>query len=61
MVEVDAGDSVDVGIIGRRCTVNAVVLAHMVAVPVGGEVLGIRGDGMFPCLKSIVSFDESRV
>lgn len=61
MVEVDAGDGVNMGIVGCRSTVNAGVVADMVAVPVGGEVPGIRSDRMLQCLKSIVSFDESRI
>lgn len=47
MVEVYAGDGVDVAVVGGWGTVYAGVVAYMVAVPIGGVVVWVRSDGVF--------------
>lgn len=49
------------GVVGGRGTVDAGVAAHVGAVPAGGEVLGVVGDGVLPSLESYVGIEESRV
>ena len=58
MVEVDSGDGGGVGIVWGRCTVDSGVVADVGSTPVGGEVFGVGGDCMFPCLEGFVGFYE---
>ncbi|CAL9066762.1 unnamed protein product [Musa banksii] len=61
VVEVDAGDGELVGVVEGGRAVHAGVVAHVRAAPVLGEALGIRGDGVLPCLQSHVGLLEPGV
>lgn len=61
VVEVDSGDGGDVGIVGGGGAVDAGVAADVGAVPVGGEVLGVVGDGVLQSLKGYEGIEKSRV
>lgn len=47
MIEVDAGDGVNVRVIESMCAINSGVVADMRAAPVAGEVVGVGGNGVF--------------
>uniref|UniRef100_K4ABB5 Uncharacterized protein n=1 Tax=Setaria italica TaxID=4555 RepID=K4ABB5_SETIT len=61
VVEVDAGDGEDVRVVGRRRAEDARVVAHEGAAPVGGQVLGVLGDGVLPRLQRDVRRVEAVV
>lgn len=50
VVEVDAGDGTDLGIIERRSAENSGVIADIGSDPVSGEIVGIGENGFLPCL-----------
>lgn len=58
MVEVDAGDDGEGGVEGGGRAEDAAVGADGGAGPVGGEVEGIRENGVFPSLESNVGSPE---
>lgn len=62
MVEVNAGHGGGVvWVIWGRCTEDSGVITDVGAVPVGGEVVGVGGYGIFPCLEGYVCLCKSRV
>lgn len=61
MVKVDSGNGGDMPVVGGRGAVDAIVSAHVGAVPVGGEVLRVGGDGVLQSLKGNEGIEESRV
>lgn len=54
VVEVDAGDGADLGVVDGGRAVHARVVAHVRSDPVGGVVLGVRQDGLLPRLEGYV-------
>lgn len=61
MVEVDPGDSADVGVVEGGGAENAGVVANVGAIPIGSEVSWVCSDGMFPSLESDISLKKSGV
>lgn len=61
MVEIDAGDCFNVGVVRRRSTVNSGVVADIGSDPIGGEVHWVGKNGLLPRLKSNVSVSKTRV
>lgn len=59
MVEINAGNGTDLGVVQRLRTVNTRVVAHIGSDPVGRELLRIREDGLLPCLQRYVSVSDT--
>jgi hypothetical protein len=60
-VEVDPGHDRDLGVVQRLRADDAVVLAHVLADPVGGVALGVGVEGAAPGLQRDVRAAEARV
>lgn len=61
VVEVDPGDGGYMRVVRGRGAVDAGVAADVGAVPVGGEVLRVVGDGVLQSLKGYEGIEKSRV
>lgn len=61
VVEIDAGDGQDRGVVRCRSAENSGVVANTRSDPIGCEVLGIGENSFFPSLESNVGCSETRV
>lgn len=61
MVEVDAGDGVDLGVVDGGRAVHARVVAHARSDPVGRVVVGVGQDGLLPRLEGYVGVPDPGV
>ncbi|KAF5934729.1 hypothetical protein HYC85_025858 [Camellia sinensis] len=61
VVEIDASDGEDRGVVRRRSAENSGVLANTRSDPIACEVLGIGENSFFPSLESNVGCSETRV
>jgi len=59
MVEINAGDRKDGGVVEGGCTVNSGVVTNIGSYPVGCLVAGIRQNGLLPSLQGYVSVSET--
>lgn len=61
MVQINAGDSTDRGIIRCRSAKHSVITAHIRSDPISGQIVRVRENSLFPGLKGNVGISDPRV
>lgn len=61
MVEVNARNNAELGVVERGSAEHTVVGANIGSSPIAGEVIGVRIDGVLQCLKANVGLPEPLV